>query len=107
MATTTAAPPESSAPEEGPKPLTLDCAVETVSTCQRKVRVTVAREDIDRAIADAIGDLMPTALLPGFRPGRAPRKLVSSRFKSELRDQVRSKLLTDAMAQVMLRWGMY
>ncbi|MFM7035648.1 MAG: trigger factor [Planctomycetia bacterium] len=101
MAATTAAPPESPAAEEGPKPLTLDVAVETVSTCQRKVKVTVAREDIDRAVADAIGDLMPTAFLPGFRPGRAPRKLVSSRFKSELKDQVRSKLLTDSMSQVM------
>ena len=43
---------------------------------------------------------MPTALLPGFRPGRAPRKLVGSKFKSELNDQIRSKLLNDALARV-------
>ena len=43
---------------------------------------------------------MPSALLPGFRPGRAPRRLVSSRFKSELADQIRSKLVTAAMTQV-------
>jgi trigger factor len=83
------------------KPLSLDVAVENVSTCQRKVKVSIPRDDIDRAFEDALGDLMPTALLPGFRPGRAPRRLVSSRFKSELGDQVRSKLLADAMSQVM------
>jgi trigger factor len=83
-----------------PKPLTLDVAVENVSTCQRRVKVTIPRDDIDRYRDDAIGELMPTALLPGFRPGRAPRRLVSSRFKTELSDQIRSKLLTDAMSQV-------
>ena len=83
-----------------PKPLTLDVVVENVSTCQRRVKVTIPRDDIDRYRDEAIGELMPTALLPGFRPGRAPRRLVSSRFKTELTDQVRSKLLTAAMSQV-------
>jgi trigger factor len=82
------------------KPLSLEVSIENVSTCQRKVKVSIPRDDIERAFEEALGDLMPTALLPGFRPGRAPRRLVSSRFKSELGDQVRSKLLTDAMSQV-------
>jgi trigger factor len=64
------------------------------------VKVSIPREDIDRYYSEAIGELMPSALLPGFRPGRAPRALVNSRFKSELTDQIRSKLLTDAMTQV-------
>ena len=85
---------------EAPRPLNLDVAIDTVSTCQRRVRVTIPREDIDRYHEDAIGELMPTALLPGFRPGRAPKRLVGSRFKSELSDQIRSKLVTDAMTQV-------
>ena len=102
MAATTSAPSAPAADNAGlePKPLTLDVAIENVSTCQRKVKVTIPRTDIDRAFEEAIGDLMPTALLPGFRPGRAPKRLVSSRFKTELGDQVRSKLLTDAMSQV-------
>ena len=102
MAATPTAPAEAPAEESlERKPLTLDVAIENVSTCQRKVKVTVPRDDIDRAFEEALSDLMPTALLPGFRPGRAPKRLVSSRFKSELGDQVRSKLLTDAMSQVM------
>jgi trigger factor len=82
------------------KPLDLDVSIEEVSTCQRRVKVTIPRADIDRYRDAAIGELMPSALLPGFRPGRAPRRLVSSRFKSELADQIRSKLVTDAMSQV-------
>jgi trigger factor len=83
-----------------PQLLDLDVAIEEVSTCQRRIKVTVPRADIDRYRDEAIKDLMPTALLPGFRPGRAPRELVSSRFKTELADQIRSKLVTDSMTQV-------
>jgi len=82
------------------QPLKLDVTVENVSTCQRRVKVSIPREDIDRYYDEAIGELMPSALLPGFRPGRAPRTLVTSRFKTELSDQIRSKLLTAAMTQV-------
>ncbi|NBV45897.1 MAG: trigger factor [Planctomycetia bacterium] len=81
-------------------PLALDVAIDKKSTCERRVRVTIPREDIRRYFDEAIGELMPSALLPGFRPGRAPRTLVQSRFRTELTDQIRSKLLTDAMTQV-------
>lgn len=83
-----------------PQPLKIDVNVEETSTCQRKVKVSIPREEIDRYHEEAVGDLMPTALLPGFRPGRAPRRLVGSRFKSELNDQIRSKLLNDALSRV-------
>ncbi|MFM8705569.1 MAG: trigger factor [Planctomycetia bacterium] len=82
------------------QPLKLDIAVDKLSACERRVRVSIPREDIDRYRDEAIGEMMPAALLPGFRPGRAPRRLVSSRFKSELSDPIRSKLLADAMTQV-------
>ncbi|MFM7107423.1 MAG: trigger factor, partial [Planctomycetaceae bacterium] len=89
--------------EDSLPPLSLDVAVEEVSTCQRRVKVTIPREDIDRYHDKAVADLVPTALLPGFRPGRAPRRLVGSRFKTELAEQIRSKLLADAMTQVTER----
>ncbi|MFM1997275.1 MAG: hypothetical protein RLZZ111_1662 [Planctomycetota bacterium] len=82
------------------QPLKLDVAIDKVSACERKVRVSIPREDIDRYRDAALGEMMPAALLPGFRPGRAPRRLVSSRFKTEISDQIRSKLLADAMTQV-------
>ena len=43
---------------------------------------------------------MPKAELPGFRPGRAPRKLVESRFKEHVADQVKGKLLMDSLTQM-------
>ena len=44
---------------------------------------------------------MPKAQIPGFRIGRTPsRKLVESRFKSDMVDQVKGSLIMDAMSQV-------
>ena len=87
-------------PEAAAQSLNLDVSIDKVSTCQRRVKVSIPREDIVRYQNEALGELVPSALLPGFRPGRAPRRLVGSRFKTELSDQIRSKLLTDAMTQV-------
>jgi trigger factor len=86
--------------DQAPAPLNLAVSIDTVSTCERKVKVTIPRDDIERFREEAISELMPTALLPGFRPGRAPKRLVGSRFKAELADQIKSKLLTTAMTQV-------
>jgi len=96
----TAATAEQTLDDAPEKPLAIEVDVTPVSTCERRVRVTVPREEIDRYFEKAVGELMPNALLPGFRPGRAPRSLVSNRFRTELKDQIRSKLLTDAMEQV-------
>jgi trigger factor len=97
---TALAPSASGGDEAANQPLKLDVAIDKLSACERRVRVSIPREDIDRYRDDALGEMMPAAQLPGFRPGRAPRRLVSSRFKSELSDQIRSKLLADAMTQV-------
>ena len=43
---------------------------------------------------------MPTAAVPGFRPGRAPRKLVEHRFHKDVDEQVKGSLLMDSMTQV-------
>jgi trigger factor len=46
------------------------------------------------------GELMPSAAVPGFRAGRAPRKLVEHRFKKEVSDQVKGSLLMDSLEQL-------
>ncbi len=90
---------ETAASEEKPK-LSLDVKVASPGACQRHVTVEVAREDIDRYLAEAYDELAPKAEVPGFRPGRAPRKLVESRFKEQVTGQVKGSLLMDALGQV-------
>ncbi|MCA9241598.1 MAG: trigger factor [Planctomycetales bacterium] len=82
------------------KPLDLKVDIEKPSACERHVSVTISREDIDRYTDDAFEELMPTAAVPGFRAGRAPRKLVEQRFKKEVAEQVKGSLLMDSLSQI-------
>ena len=86
--------------EEKQEKLDLEVTVESPSACERHVTVVIAREDIDRCFESEYDELVPKAEVPGFRPGRAPRKLVVSRFKDTISDQVKGKLLMDAMGQI-------
>ncbi|MFO0872114.1 MAG: trigger factor [Pirellulales bacterium] len=92
-------PETEAAAEENPR-LQLGVKVDNRSACERHVTVTVAREDIDRYLKKAFDDIKGKAEVPGFRPGRAPRKLVESRFRDHVRDQVKGSLLMDSMAQL-------
>lgn len=88
------------AQESESEPLKLEIKVDEPSSCQRHVTVTIAREDIDRYLDGALNEFMKDAAVPGFRPGRAPKKLVSSHYKQELSDKMKGTLLLDAMTQV-------
>lgn len=87
------------AAEETPS-LDLIVNVTSPSACERHVTVTVSRADIDRYFDDAFSELVPTASVPGFRVGRAPRKLVEGRFKKEVSDQVKGSLLMDCLEKI-------
>ena len=87
-------------PEEETKKLELDVQVDKASTCQRHITVTISQDDVNRYFDEAYSELMPKAAVPGFREGRAPRKLVESKFRSEVADQVKGSLLMDSMSQV-------
>jgi trigger factor len=86
--------------EEEREPLSLEVKIDSPSACQRHITVTVSRADIERYFDKAFGDLMPTAAVPGFRAGRAPRKLVEHRFRKDVADQVKGSLLMDSLSQV-------
>jgi trigger factor len=81
-------------------PLNLDVKVESKSACVRHVVVTIPREDIDRYYSEQFDDLLPKAEVPGFRIGKAPRKLVENKFRKQVADQVKGNLLMDSLTQV-------
>lgn len=80
--------------------LGLEVKIDKPSACERHVTVSIARDDIERYFNEAFDDLVPKAELPGFRAGKAPRRLVEKQFRDRVKDQVKGKLLMDSMAQV-------
>lgn len=86
--------------QEDKVPLKLDIKVDSPQACLRHVVVTIPHQEIERYTRKAYDDLVPDAQVPGFRAGRAPRKLVEKQFKERVADQVKSSLLMDSLSQV-------
>jgi trigger factor len=74
--------------------------VETVGPCRKHVRVTVPRSGIDAVQERAVEELMDKAEVPGFRVGHVPQKLIEKRFKSEIGEQVKQKVLMHSLEQL-------
>ncbi|MHC4286463.1 MAG: trigger factor, partial [Planctomycetota bacterium] len=64
--------------------------------CRKKVIVEIPEEAIKKATEEQYETLRKDALVPGFRKGRAPRRLLEKRFGKETTEQVKLKLIADA-----------
>jgi trigger factor len=89
-----------SAVETTPEKLQLTVKIDKPSSCLRHVVVTIPRVEVDRYFRKTFDEIAPRADLPGFRPGKVPRKLLESRFKQTAADQVKSGLVMDSLQQI-------
>ena len=70
--------------------------IEQAGPCKKKVTIEVPEQVIKGATDAQYNTLRKEALVPGFRKGRAPRRLLEKRFGKEATEQVKLKLLADA-----------
>lgn len=80
--------------------LDLDVQITDVGPCKKHVKIAIPHAEIDRHFDDSLGEMKREALVPGFRPGRAPRQLVEKRFRKQVAEQVKSNLLIAALEQI-------
>jgi trigger factor len=86
--------------DEEKERLNLGVDIQQRSTCERHITVTIPHEDIERYFDKEFSEMMPTVQVPGFRIGRAPRKLVEARFRKDVAERVKSQLLMDSISQI-------
>jgi trigger factor len=70
--------------------------IEEIGPCRKKVIIEVPEESIKAATDEQYEKLRKEALVPGFRKGRAPRRLLEKRFGKETAEQIKLKLMADA-----------
>lgn len=80
--------------------LNLKVEIENIGPCKKHVAVVVDRGDIDRLRVAAVEELSESAEVPGFRVGYVPAKLVEKRFRKEISNQLKQKLLMQSLEQV-------
>ena len=87
-------------PEGGSLKMSLDVEITESGPCLRHVVVKVPRADIDAVHDVAVGELSDSAEVPGFRKGHVPAGLIAKRFRRELADEVKQKLLVGSLEQL-------
>ena len=80
--------------------LDMQTEIKEVSSCQRHIKVTIAAEEVAKYFNRELDDFVDRAVVPGFRTGKAPRKVIEKKFKKEIADRVKQGLLLDSLAQV-------
>lgn len=66
---------------------------EEIGSLRLKLTVTVPRETVDERLGEQLAELRRDALVPGFRKGHAPIRLVEKRFAADVGDQLKSQLV--------------
>src|SRR5256885_650812 len=97
------APPEGEATkpaDDGKLKQTVE--ISDVGPCKKHVKITVEREAIDERFKEKFDELLKdrTAAVPGFRPGKAPRKYIERKFKPTVTEDVRREVLMASLQQL-------
>lgn len=75
----------------------MQVTVESTTTLERRMRVQIPEERVTGEVNKRLGDLARSASLPGFRPGRAPVKVLRQRFGPRVREEVVGELIRSSL----------
>ena len=81
--------------------LELTSQIEDLGPCEKKLTVTVAAATVAHHLGDATKDLGSALAMPGFRPGKAPKRLIERRFQDRIQAEVRAHLHEDGLKQIL------
>jgi trigger factor len=84
----------------------MQVSVESIGKLERRMQVQVPAERVNSEIATRLMNLSRTARLKGFRPGKAPLKVIRQQFGPQVHREVIGELMqssfTEAVAQKQL-----
>jgi len=64
--------------------------VETLDKLERRITISLPRETVQKEVESRLRQIAKTFRMPGFRPGKAPMKVVASQYEAQLQSEVLS-----------------
>jgi trigger factor len=86
--------------DEAPKKLHQTVEMREIGPCKKHIKVTIERGDLDEHFDKKYSELMTDAHVAGFRPGKAPRKIIERRYRKDVSSQVRAEVLMQSLEQL-------
>jgi len=76
-------------------------SLEDVGPARKKITIEVPESRIQEKLTENLNDLQEQAVLPGFRRGRAPKRLIEKRFGEDIREEVKQRIVNESMEQAV------
>lgn len=79
----------------------MQVSVEQTGALERRIEVSVPKERVEQAVDQRLQQVSRTAKLKGFRPGKAPLKVIRQQFGAQVRQEVVGDLVQSTFAEAV------
>ncbi len=88
--------------EQSPPKLQQKVEITDAGPCKKHVKVIIDRAQIDARFEEKFSELMlqERPQVRGFRPGKAPRKLIERQFRDQVAEEIKRELLMASLEQL-------
>ena len=81
----------------------MQVTVESTGTLERKLRVELPAERIEKEVDTRLKSVGKTAKIKGFRPGKVPPKVVKQRYGKQIRQEVLSEIMQKSYSDAVVQ----
>ena len=75
--------------------------LEDINPVKKKLLVEIDSKEVDKRLNQAYGEIRKKAKIPGFRPGKVPRKILETYFGNQVIDDVTRELISDSFPKAV------
>ncbi len=79
----------------------MNIEIEEVGPCKKLLKIEIPKEAIEGEWQKQLGEVSRMAKLPGFRKGKAPRKLLEKNYGDKIMDDVKRAVVSDSYQQAI------
>jgi trigger factor len=79
-----------------PESLNVNVTVENAAPCRKVLKVEVDAKTVQDAFESVTNEFQRSVKLPGFRPGKVPREIITRNFSKDLEAEVRRRIVNDS-----------
>ena len=83
----------------------MDIETTELGPCKKRLSVTISAERIDQGLEKSYGTLRSNVSIPGFRPGKIPRRLLERRYGDHVRREVTEDLVEETIREAIQELG--
>ena len=82
-------------------------SVESISAVKKKLMVEIEADKVEKKVNEAYRALAKKAKIPGFRPGKIPRRILESYFGNQVQEDVTKDLVSETLPKAVEETNTY